>query len=100
MMAGHKNAYDCIAAFSATDFTSDLRAFDKPTLILHGDDDQIVPIDAAARAAAQLVPAATLIVYPGAPHGITDTHKDRLNGDLLTFLRGVPAAAKRAGASA
>ena len=93
MMAGHKNAYDCIAAFSATDFTDDLRAFDKPTLILHGDDDQIVPIDAAARAAAELVPGATLIVYEGAPHGITDTHKDRLNADLLTFLRGVSAAA-------
>jgi len=101
MMAGHKNAYDCIAAFSATDFTDDLRAFDKPTLILHGDDDQIVPIDAAARTAAQLVPGATLIVYAGAPHGLTDTHKDRLNADLLTFLRGVPRpAAKRAGATA
>jgi non-heme chloroperoxidase len=77
-----------------------LRAFDKPTLILHGDDDQIVPIDAAARAAAQLVPGATLIVYAGAPHGLTDTHKDRLNADLLTFLHGVPVAAtKRAGAT-
>jgi non-heme chloroperoxidase len=100
MMSGHKNAYDCIAAFSATDFTSDLRAFDKPTLILHGDDDQIVPIDAAARAAARLVPGATLIVYEGAPHGITDTHKDRLNADLLAFVRGVSAGVKRAGASA
>jgi non-heme chloroperoxidase len=100
MMSGHKNAYDCIAAFSATDFTEDLRAFDKPTLILHGDDDQIVPIDAAAKAAAQLVPGATLIVYAGAPHGITDTHKDRLNADLLTFVRSVTTVAKRAGASA
>ena len=100
MMSGHKNAYDCIAAFSATDFTSDLQAFDKPTLILHGDDDQIVPIDAAARAAARLVPGATLIVYEGAPHGITDTHKDRLNADLLAFVRGVPAGARRAGAPA
>ena len=100
MMSGHKNAYDCIAAFSATDFTSDLRAFDKPTLILHGDDDQIVPIDAAARAAAQLVPGATLIVYAGAPHGITDTHKDRLNADILAFVRGVTTVAKRSGATA
>ena len=87
MLAGHKNAYDCIAAFSATDFTADLKRIDVPVLLIHGDDDQIVPIDAAARAAAQLIPNATLIVYPGAPHGITDTHKDRLNADLLAFLR-------------
>ena len=93
MMAGHKNAYDCIAAFSATDFSHDLPRFDKPTLILHGDDDQIVPIDAAARTAARLIPHATSIEYPGAPHGITDTHKDQLNADLLAFLRQVPEAA-------
>lgn len=85
MMAGHKNAYDCIAAFSATDFTRDLQAFDMPTLIIHGEDDQVVPIDASARAAARLVPGSTLKVYPGAPHGLTDTHKDRLNADLLAF---------------
>jgi non-heme chloroperoxidase len=101
LMSGHKNAYDCITAFSATDFTDDLRAFDKPTLILHGDDDQIVPIDAAARAAARLVPHATLIVYEGAPHGLADTHKERLNGDLLAFLQRVsaesPAKARSAG---
>jgi non-heme chloroperoxidase len=100
MMSGHKNAYDCIAAFSATDFSQDLPTFDKPTLILHGDDDQIVPIDAAARAAAMLVPHATLIVYAGAPHGITDTHKDRLNADLLSFLRGVPATAPQLASAA
>jgi non-heme chloroperoxidase len=94
MLAGHKNAYDCIAAFSATDFTADLRGFDKPTLILHGDDDQIVPIDAAARASKQLVPQATLIVYEGGPHGITDTHKERLNADLLSFLRSTAAPSK------
>ncbi len=87
MMAGHKNAYDSIAAFSATDFTADLPKFDRPTLILHGDDDQIVPIDASARAAAKLVPHAKLVVYEGAPHGLTDTHKDRLNADLLAFAR-------------
>ncbi|WLH33355.1 alpha/beta hydrolase [Pseudomonas sp. FP2196] len=86
MQAGHKNTYDCIAAFSATDFRTDLVAFDVPTLIVHGDDDQIVPIDASAHAAAELVQNAELIVYPGAPHGLTDTHKDRLNQDLLAFL--------------
>ncbi|AHL75456.1 chloroperoxidase [Stutzerimonas stutzeri] len=87
MMAGHKNAYDCIKAFSETDFTEDLKKFDVPTLILHGDDDQIVPVDAAARASAELVPNAKLVIYPGAPHGITDTHKDKLNEDMLAFLR-------------
>lgn len=87
MMAGHKNAYDCIKAFSETDFTEDLRRIDVPTLIVHGDDDQIVPIDAAGRASARLVRNATLKVYPGAPHGLTDTHKDRLNADLLAFLQ-------------
>ncbi|WP_323155410.1 alpha/beta fold hydrolase [Pseudomonas alvandae] len=86
MQAGHKNTYDCIAAFSATDFRADLARFDVPTLIVHGDDDQIVPIDASAHAAAELVQDAELIVYPGAPHGLTDTHKDRLNQDLLDFL--------------
>jgi non-heme chloroperoxidase len=86
MQAGHKNALDCIKAFSETDFTEDLRKFDVPTLILHGDDDQIVPIGTAALASAKLVKNATLKVYPGAPHGLTDTHKDRLNADLLAFL--------------
>ena len=87
MLAGHKNAYDCIKAFSETDFTEDLKKFDVPTLILHGDDDQIVPIGAAALASAKLVKNTTLKVYPGAPHGITDTHKDQLNADLLAFCR-------------
>jgi non-heme chloroperoxidase len=87
MQSGHKNAFDCIKAFSETDFTEDLKKFDVPTLILHGDDDQIVPIDAAAIAAAKLVKNATLKIYPGAPHGLTDTHKDRLNADLLSFLK-------------
>jgi non-heme chloroperoxidase len=86
MQAGHKNAYDSIKAFSETDFTDDLKKFDKPTLIVHGDDDQIVPIDAAARAAKKLVPHADLKVYAGAPHGLADTHKDRLNTDLLEFV--------------
>jgi non-heme chloroperoxidase len=87
MMAGHKNQYDCIKAFSETDFTEDLKKFDVPTLIIHGDDDQIVPIGAAALASAKLVKNSTLKVYPGAPHGITDTHKAELNADLLAFLR-------------
>ena len=87
MTGGHKNTYDCIKAFSETDFTDDLKTFDVPTLIIHGDDDQIVPIDAAGRASAKLVKNAQLIVYPGGPHGITDTHKDRLNADLLDFIK-------------
>ena len=85
--AGHKNTYDCIAAFSATDFTRDLARFDRPTLVVHGDDDQVVPIDASARAVKRLLPSAQLVIYAGGPHGITDTHKERLNDDLLTFLR-------------
>jgi non-heme chloroperoxidase len=87
VQAGHKNAYDCIKAFSETDFSEDLKKFNRPTLIVHGDDDQIVPIDAAARAAKRLVPHAELKVYAGAPHGLADTHKDRLNQDMLAFLR-------------
>jgi non-heme chloroperoxidase len=87
MMAGHKSAYDCIAAFSATDFREDLKRFDVPTLVIHGDDDQVVPIDAAGRATAALVPGAMLEVYAGAPHGITDTHKERLCEDLLAFAQ-------------
>lgn len=86
MQAGHKNAYDCIRAFSETDFTEDLRKFDVPTLILHGDDDQIVPIQAAGIASAKLVRGARLKVYPGAPHGLTSTLKDEVNADLLAFL--------------
>ena len=87
MMSGHKNAYDCIKAFSETDFTEDLKRFDKPTLVIHGDDDQIVPIGASAHVAAKLIPHATLVVYPGAPHGLADTHKHRLNADLLEFAK-------------
>ncbi len=87
MMAGHKAAYDCIAAFSETDFTEDLKRIDVPTLIVHGSDDQIVPIGAAAMLSSKLVPNATLKVYDGAPHGLADTHKDRLNADLLAFLK-------------
>lgn len=88
MLGGHKNTYDSIAAFSETDFRDDLRKFDKPTLIIHGDDDQVVPIDVGGRASARLVPHATFTAYAGAPHGLTDTHKDRVNADLLAFARG------------
>jgi non-heme chloroperoxidase len=86
MRAGHKNTFDCVKAFSETDFTEDLKKFDVPTLIVHGDDDQIVPIGASAHSAAKLVKNATLKVYAGAPHGLADTHKDQLNADLLAFL--------------
>jgi non-heme chloroperoxidase len=86
MQAGHKNTFDCIKAFSETDFTEDLKTFDVPTLIVHGDDDQIVPIEAAGRASAEIVETANLIVYSGAPHGLTATHKDKLNTDLLAFV--------------
>jgi non-heme chloroperoxidase len=88
MQAGHKNTFDCIKAFSETDFTKDLEKFDVPTLIIHGDDDQIVPIDASGRASARIVKNAVLKVYPGAPHGLADTHKEQLNSDLLAFVGG------------
>ena len=87
MQAGFKGVIDCIKAFSETDFTEDLKKFDVPTLILHGDDDQIVPIGASALRSSKLVKNATLKVYPGAPHGLAYTHKDQLNADLLEFLK-------------
>ena len=86
MMGGHLNTYECIKAFSETDFTEDLKKFDIPTLILHGDDDQVVPIAISAHESAKLIKDAKLVVYPGAPHGITETHKDKLNEDLLAFI--------------
>ena len=87
LQAGHKNSYECIKAYSETDFTEDLKRFDVPTLIVHGDDDQIVPIVASAYRSVELVEDATLKVYEGAPHGLPATHKDRLNEDLLAFLQ-------------
>jgi non-heme chloroperoxidase len=87
MQGGHKNTFDSIKAFSETDLRPDLKKIDVPTLIIHGDDDQIVPIDNSARAAQKLIKGSRLIVYPGAPHGITDTNKDQLNNDLLKFLQ-------------
>lgn len=86
MQAGHKNTFDCIKAFSESDFTADLKKFDVPTLIIHGDDDQIVPIGASALASSKLIKDATLKVYAGAPHGLVDTHKNQLNADLLAFV--------------
>jgi non-heme chloroperoxidase len=87
MIAGHKACYDCIKAFSETDFTDDLKKIDVPTLILHGDTDQIVPIDASAKKAAKLVKGSTLKVIPGAPHGMCSTLKDQINELLLEFFK-------------
>ncbi len=87
-VAGFKSVIDCIKAFSETDFTADLKTFDVPTLILHGDDDQIVPICASAMLSSKLVTGARLKVYKGAPHGMCSTHKDEVNADLLAFLKG------------
>lgn len=87
MMAGFKGVYDCIKVFSETDHTEDLKRFDVPTLILHGDDDQIVPIGASALLSSKIVKDAVLKVYKGAPHGMPSTLKDRVNADLLAFLQ-------------
>ena len=86
MMAGMKNVYDCIKQFSETDFTEDLKKIDVPTLILHGDDDQVVPIATTAQVASKLVKKAKLKVLQGAPHGCCTTHKDKVNAELLAFL--------------
>ncbi|GIF15855.1 alpha/beta fold hydrolase [Actinoplanes teichomyceticus] len=91
MTAGHHNTYECIAAFSATDFRGDLAKFDIPTLVIHGDDDQVVPFEVGGKASAALIKGAELKVYAGGPHGITDTHKEQLSEDLLTFLNSYAA---------
>lgn len=93
MLGGHKAIYECIKAFSETDFTQDLKRFDVPTLILHGDDDQIVPIDISSRISAKIIKGATLKVIPGAPHGMCSTLKDQINAELLAFFQHVAAAA-------
>ncbi len=87
MQCGLKNAYDSVKAFSETDFTEDLKKIDVPTLVLHGEDDQIVPVHDSARKSAKLIKGAKDIYYPGAPHGITATHQDKINAELLAFLR-------------
>lgn len=92
MLCGHKAAYDCIKAFSETDFTEDLKKFEVPTLILHGDDDQIVPIGASAMISSKLIKGATLKVYPGLPHGMCSTNKDLINADLFAFIAGEKSA--------
>ena len=97
MTVGVKGCYDCIKAFSETDLTEDLKKIDVPTLIIHGEDDQIVPIADSAMLSSKIVKNATLKVYPGAPHGLTATHKETLHPDLLAFMKG-QAAQKRSAA--
>ena len=97
MLCGFPAAYECIKAFSETDTTEDLKKFDVPTLILHGDDDQIVPIVASALLSSKIVKNATLKVYPGYPHGMCQTHKDVINADLLAFCKGEVATTTSAG---
>jgi non-heme chloroperoxidase len=96
MQGGLKNIYDCVKAFSETDFTEDLKKFDVPTLIMHGEDDQIVPIDDTGRKSARLIKGAKEIYYPGLPHGLTATHADQINADLLEFLKLVQKSRKAA----
>jgi len=93
MTAGFPAAYDCIKAFSETVFTDDLRKFDIPTLVIHGDDDQIVPINVGGLRSSQMIKGATLKIYKGAPHGLMSTHKEQFNADLLEFSRQQPQAA-------
>ena len=93
MQCGLKNAYESVKAFSETDFTEDLKKFDVPTLVLHGEDDQIVPVHDSARKSARLIKDAKDIYYPGAPHGITATHQDQINAELLAFIKGQRSAA-------
>jgi non-heme chloroperoxidase len=88
MKAGHKASYDCIRAFSETDFTEDLRRFNVPTLVMHGDDDQIVPIGGSAMLSSKLVKGAVLKVYAGLPHGMCTTHHEMVNADMLAFFKG------------
>ena len=95
MQAGLLNAYESIKAFSETDFTEDLKKFDVPTLVMHGEDDQIVPVKDSARKSARLIRGAKEIYYPGAPHGLTATHQDQVNADLLEFL-GKPQKSSKA----
>ena len=89
MLASIKGTFDCIKAFSETDFTEDLKKFDVPTLILHGDDDQIVPIADSALLSSKLIQKATLKIYKGAPHGMCTTLKHKVNEDLLAFIKGL-----------
>jgi len=92
MQAGLKNAYESIKAFSETDFTEDLKKIDVPALVLHGEDDQIVPVKDSGKKSARLIKGAKEIYYPGAPHGLTATHQDQVNADLLAFIKGAASA--------
>jgi non-heme chloroperoxidase len=96
MQGGLLNSYDCIKAFSETDFTDDLKKFDIPTLLMHGEDDQIVPIDLSSRKSAKLIQGAKEVYYPGQPHGLTATYQDQVNNDLLKFLKSVQQIRKAA----
>ena len=96
MMAGFPASYFCIKAFSETDFTEDLKKFDVPTLVMHGEDDQIVPIKDSWKKSAKLIKGAKETYYAGRPHGLTATHQDEVNADLLKFLRSVQQARKAA----
>ena len=87
MQGGLKNSYECVKAFSETEFHDDLKKFDVPTLLMHGEDDQIVPIDISSRKSAKLIKGAVEIYYPGLPHGLTATHADLVNRDLLAFCQ-------------
>ena len=96
MQSGLLNAYECSKSFSQTDFTEDLKKFDIPTLVMHGEDDQIVPIKNSAKKSAKLIKGASEIYYPGRPHGLTATHQDEVNADLLKFVRSVQKGSKAA----
>ena len=96
MQAGLNNAYDCVKAFSETDFTEDLKKFDVPTLVMHGEDDQIVPINISGKRSAKLIKRAKEIFYAGLPHGLTATNADQVNADLLNFFKSVQETRKAA----
>ncbi|HZI56579.1 MAG TPA: alpha/beta hydrolase [Verrucomicrobiae bacterium] len=96
MQAGLKNAYESIKAFSETDFTEDLKKFDVPTLVMHGEDDQVVPVKDSAKKSARLIKGAQEIYYPGRPHGLTATHQDEVNADLLKFVKSVQKGSRAA----
>ena len=96
MQAGLKNSYDSIKAFSETDFTEDLKKFDVPTLVMHGEDDQVVPIKDSAKKSARLIRGSKELYYPGLPHGLTATHPDQVNADLLKFLNSVQKGSRAA----
>jgi non-heme chloroperoxidase len=96
MQGGLKNAYDSIKAFSETDFTEDLKKFDVPTLVMHGEDDQVVPIKDSAKKSARLIRGSKELYYPGLPHGLTATHPDQVNADLLKFLNSVQKSRRAA----